>query len=75
MFAGTVEYRFPLYKKVTGAIFTDFGSAWNTGFRPKDFHGSIGMGLSVATPLGPVRLDYGYGSQGGRFHFSVGGMF
>ena len=75
VFAGTVEYRFPLYKKVTGAIFTDFGSAWNTGFRPKDFHGSIGMGLSVATPLGPVRLDYGYGSQGGRFHFSVGGMF
>ena len=72
---GTVEYRFPLYKKVTGAIFTDFGSAWNTGLRPKDFHGSIGVGLSLSTPLGPIRLDYGRGSQGGRFHFSVGGMF
>ena len=72
---GTVEYRFPLHKKVTGAIFTDFGSAWNTGFRPKDFHGSIGVGVALTTPLGPLRLDYGYGSQGGRFHFSVGGMF
>jgi outer membrane protein insertion porin family len=27
------------------------------------------------TPLGPLRLDYGRGSQGGRFHFNIGGGF
>ena len=75
VFSGTVEYRFPIIKKVQGAIFTDWGSVWNTGFVPKDFYGSYGVGLSVTTPLGPIRLDYGRGSQGGRVHFSVGGSF
>ena len=72
---GTLEYRFPLFPKVQGALFTDWGSAWDTGFEPDDFHGSVGVGLALTTPLGPLRLDYGRGSQGGRVHFSVGGTF
>ena len=75
MTAGTIEYRFPLFNKVQGALFTDWGAAWDTGFDFDDFHGSVGMGLALTTPLGPLRLDYGRGSQGGRFHFSVGGAF
>ena len=72
---GSIEYRFPLHKKVQGAIFTDFGGAWNNGFRPKNFHASVGIGLSLNTPMGPLRLDYGRGNQGGRFHFTVGTSF
>ncbi|MBE8952104.1 MAG: BamA/TamA family outer membrane protein, partial [Quinella sp. 1Q7] len=75
MMLGSIEYRFPLYKRVQGALFTDFGSAWNGGFRPRDFKASIGLGVALNTPMGPLRLDYGRGSQGGRFHFSVGTSF
>ncbi|MBQ1876223.1 MAG: BamA/TamA family outer membrane protein, partial [Selenomonas sp.] len=38
-------------------------------------HGSVGVGLSLNTPVGPLRLDYGRGDQGGRVHFTVGGTF
>ena len=75
MLLGTLEYRFPLFSKVQGALFTDWGTAWDTGFKPDDFHGSAGVGVALNTPLGPLRLDYGRGSQGGRLHFSVGGAF
>ena len=75
MLLGTLEYRFPLVSKVQGALFTDWGSAWNTGFEPEEFHGSAGFGIALNTPLGPLRFDYGRGSQGGRLHFSVGGTF
>ena len=77
MFISTFEYRFPLAKSVQGILFTDWGGAWGSGFLPKggDIFGSGGMGVALNTPLGPLRLDYGRGSQGGRFHFSVGGGF
>ena len=75
MALASVEYRFPIIAKVTGALFTDFGGAWNSGFKPEDMHGSVGIGLGLNTPIGPLRLDYGRGSQGGRVHFRVGGTF
>lgn len=77
MFTATLEYRFPLANKVQGIVFTDWGSAWSGRFFPKsdDVYGSAGIGVALNTPLGPLRLDYGRGSQGGRFHFMVGGSF
>ena len=75
MALATVEYRFPIVSKVQGALFTDWGAAWSDGYKPKDVHGSIGVGLSLTTPIGPLRLDYGRGSDGGRVHFTVGGSF
>jgi len=75
MILGTLEYRFPLAKKVQGAIFTDWGAAWNGGLKPKNFRGSVGIGVALNTPMGPMRLDYGRGKQGGRFHFSIGTSF
>ena len=36
---------------------------------------AVGLGLRVTTPIGPIRLDYGYGSEGGRLHFSIGHSF
>ena len=77
MYLFTTEYRFPLVSKIQGAIFTDWGAAWNDGYTPGsgDSHGSIGVGMQIDTPIGAIRLDYGHGEDGGRVHFNVGGSF
>lgn len=73
----SIEYRFPLANKVQGAVFADGGGAWSDRFLPhsNELHASVGIGISFNTPIGPVRLDYGRGDQGGRVHFTVGGAF
>ena len=75
MVMGTIEIRFPVVNKVQGAIFTDFGGAWDRGWGPKNMKASVGFGLSVQTPVGPIRVDVGHGSQGNRVHFTVGTSF
>ena len=74
-FLGTVEYRFPVVKKVQGALFTDWGGAWDSGLTPDDLHARVGVGISLTTPIGPLRFDYGWGEDGGRVHFNVGSTF
>ena len=79
MVKATLEYRFPIVKKVQGVLFTDNGYAWDK--RHEDafdlglIKNSYGLGLRINSPLGPVKLDYGYGEDGGKFHFSFGGQF
>ncbi|MBP3690177.1 MAG: BamA/TamA family outer membrane protein, partial [Schwartzia sp.] len=73
MYLGTLEYRFPVFSKVQGALFTDFGSAWNPA--PQEFYSSFGFGLGIQTPVGPIRIDLAHGKQGNRVHFSVGSTF
>lgn len=79
MVKATLEYRFPIVKKVQGVLFTDNGYAWDNRFEDEfDFgliKNSYGVGLRINSPLGPVKLDYGYGEDGGKFHFSFGGQF
>ena len=75
MYVGSLEFRFPVANKIKGAIFTDWGAAWNNGWVPKHFHASVGFGVMVETPVGPVRIDVGHGSQGNRVHFNVGASF
>ena len=79
MVKATLEYRFPIVKKVQGVLFTDNGYAWDKRFQDDfDFgliKNSFGVGLRINSPLGPVKLDYGYGDDGGKFHFSFGGQF
>jgi outer membrane protein insertion porin family len=75
MFTATVEYRYPIANKVEGVFFTDAGNAWDGTYTLNDLRYSVGTGLRVNTPLGPIRLDYGYGKEGGRTHFSFGTQF
>lgn len=79
MLKATLEYRFPIVKKVQGVLFTDNGYAWDKRHEDDfDFgliKSSYGVGLRINSPLGPVKLDYGYGEDGGKFHFSFGGQF
>ncbi len=86
----TTELRFPLFSAVGGVLFADYGSdlgsgsavAGNPGLlrgKPGD-GGSIGAGLRVQSPLGPLRIDYGYpiigdGDQQGQLHFGIGEKF
>jgi outer membrane protein insertion porin family len=75
MFTATVEYRYPIANKVEGVFFTDAGNAWDGTYTLNGLRYSVGTGLRVNTPLGPIRLDYGYGKEGGRTHFSFGTQF
>ena len=79
MLKATLEYRFPIVKKVQGVLFTDNGYAWDKRHEDEFDMGllknSYGVGLRINSPLGPVKLDYGYGEDGSKFHFSFGGQF
>ena len=75
LFASTVEYRFPVAKRVQAAFFADAGDAWQSDSSNFVFNFGYGMGVSVVTPFGPIRIDYAFGSQGGRTHFNFGGKF
>lgn len=82
---GSVELRQPIARKVKGVLFIDAGDAWGgpysdvqiSGFDQSGFslHIGTGVGLRVGTPIGPLRLDFGIGSEGTRFHFSFGNVF
>ncbi|MEM8611544.1 MAG: BamA/TamA family outer membrane protein [Cyanobacteria bacterium P01_H01_bin.105] len=83
----TAEYRFPLFTSfLGGALFVDYGSDLGTGNnvpgdpavirgKPGDGFG-YGAGVRVQTPLGALRLDYGFSDDGdGRIHFGIGERF
>jgi len=81
---GNVELKFPLLSEfgVKGVAFFDYGNAWDGGFRPPKVLMSYGGGIRWASPMGPLRLEYGIPinpnpgeSTSGRFEFAIGSMF
>lgn len=82
MYNATLEYRIPLFNKVSGVLFTDIGDAWDAPnvlwykqYDKSTFNVGVGAGIRVTTPIGPIRLDYGIGKNDKKFHFSFGGQF
>jgi outer membrane protein insertion porin family len=78
----TVEYRFPVFSVVSGALFFDFGSDFGTTTRPAEVlnkNGTgygYGLGVRVQSPLGPIRIDYGISDEGdSRINFGIGERF
>jgi outer membrane protein insertion porin family len=57
-----LEWRFPLWRWIGGAVFFDTGAIASEVERldPGDLRSGIGAGLRVSTPVGPLRLDVGY---------------
>jgi outer membrane protein insertion porin family len=84
-----VEYTFPIYGELQGAVFFDAGNLLPSSEDPFDsvtasldeMRYAVGLGLRYKLPIGPIRLDYGYnpdqhpGEDAGAFHFSFGFAF
>lgn len=78
----SVEYRFPVFSVVSGALFFDVGSDLGTSTRTAEVlnkSGSgygYGLGVRVQSPLGPIRIDYGINDDGdSRINFGIGERF
>src|SRR5881392_536801 len=78
-----IEYTFPIYGELQGALFTDAGNLLPTSEQPglNDMRYALGAGLRYKLPIGPIRLDYGVNPDPhsdedfGAFHFSFGFAF
>ena len=78
-----VEYTFPIFGELQGAVFTDAGNLLPTSedVGLNDMRYAIGAGLRYKLPVGPIRLDYGVNPDPhefedfGAFHFSFGFAF
>jgi outer membrane protein insertion porin family len=78
---GNIELMFPIYEKVIkGAVFYDIGNVWDEmeDFAQGSYKQGTGVGVRLKTPIGPLKLDWGYplsDNQGdekeGRFYFSM----
>ncbi len=79
---GTVEYRFPIWRMISGALFVDAGSDLGS---QKDVPGqpgkllqksgsgySLGSGVGVKTPIGPLRLDVASKDLSGDWRYTLG---
>lgn len=80
---GNLELRFPIAGAVGGALFLDTGNVW-AAFRDmdaEDLRWGAGLGVRVATPIGPLRLEYGWkldrltGESPGELFFAFGNPF
>ncbi|MBT3257701.1 MAG: outer membrane protein assembly factor BamA [Deltaproteobacteria bacterium] len=86
MMVYNVEYNFPLLMEqgVTGVVFFDAGNVWTSESEDAyNFSGlkkSVGAGVRWYSPLGPLRLEYGWkldkmeDEGAGKWEFSIGGV-
>lgn len=81
-----VDYVFPIIKDagLKGVLFFDAGNSYDTGQQYfSKMLMSYGLGFRWYSPMGPLRLEYGFplnprdgiDKKGGRFEFSIGGFF
>ncbi|HGY5560548.1 MAG TPA: BamA/TamA family outer membrane protein, partial [Prochlorococcus sp.] len=78
----TIEYRFPIWSIVSGEVFvdggTDLGSQSNVPGKPGEILDkpgsgfSIGSGLIVTTPVGPLRLEVATQDFTDEWRFNLG---
>lgn len=82
----SLEYRFPVFSIIGGALFVDAASDLGTGrsvpgdpagLRGKPGSGfGYGVGIRVQSPVGAIRIDYGLNDRGdNRIHFGIGERF
>lgn len=80
MMVFNLEIVFPLIKDagMKGVVFYDTGNTWNGVFRLNDLRQTAGVGIRWYSPIGPLRLEYGYvldrkqNESSGRLEFSIG---
>lgn len=78
------EIRFPLYKKLglMGTLFFDAGQVYGSGESFfSSFRTSVGTGIRWFSPMGPLRVEWGYnlnkkqGEKQSVWEFTMGGSF
>jgi len=77
MLVFNAEYRWDIAESTQLVVFGDAGYAWvlDDPILFDDIKFGYGVGLRFDTPLGPIRLDYGLGEEGGQTYFSIGQTF
>jgi outer membrane protein insertion porin family len=89
MMVYNLEYRFPLIKEqgIIGLVFFDAGNVFGYGEGPGEdftFSGirtSVGGGVRWYSPMGPLRLEWGYNldpqynEAQSKFDFTIGTVF
>jgi outer membrane protein assembly factor BamA len=91
MIAFTSELRAIVWGNLGGVLFIDGGNVWESDWSidVNDLRYAVGAGLRYTTPVGPIRLDWGYQlnpiedllvdgqpqSRQWRVHFSIGQAF
>jgi len=79
-----LELIFPLLKDagLKGVVFVDIGNTWDQGEEfMSDLRYSTGVGIRWNSPLGPLRLEWGYNlnpeeyEDDSQFDFSIGKFF
>jgi outer membrane protein insertion porin family len=82
----SAEYRFPVFNIVGGVLFADYGTDLGSGSavpgnpaatrNKPGSGGGYGVGLRIQTPLGSIRVDYGFSTSGSsQFSFGLGEKF
>ena len=80
---GSLELRRPLWRSLGGVIFLDFGQLSTNAYKLRvgSLQYGSGLGITYATPVGPVAFDIGFplvtppGDQSWQLYFSVGQYF
>jgi len=77
------EIRFPLYKKlgILGTVFFDAGNVYGPNYVGPFLRPTTGVGIRWFSPMGPLRIEYGYNlskhpwERSGAWEFTMGGTF
>jgi outer membrane protein insertion porin family len=77
------EWHFPIWRGLRGELFLDAGNVYPTigDFNPTDLRSAAGLGLRLDTPIGPIRVEYGWkldrrpDESAGELVFAIGTLF
>jgi outer membrane protein assembly complex protein YaeT len=77
------EWHFPIWKSLRGELFLDVGNVYPTisDFDLTELRYDAGVGLRLDTPIGPIRLEYGWkidrkpNETLGELVFAIGTLF
>jgi outer membrane protein assembly complex protein YaeT len=83
LFVLNEEWHFPIWRSLHGELFLDAGNVYPTigDFNPTDLRSSAGLGMRLDTPIGPIRIEYGWkldrrpDESAGELVFAIGTLF
>ncbi len=77
MILTSLEYRFPVYRRLGGVLFADAGrvAPGFSSLRPENWHSNWGWGMRYYLTTFVVRFDMGISPEGLRVFFNFGQVF